>query len=206
MGDKSHKGDFTAGAVSYIEGLVGERLTGQPAREEFNTIYTDKGNSTEPEAIEYFCNSNSKIALRDTERGGTHKFIKYDDYCACTPDALIASTAADAIFNHSGESIKVAPLEVKCPSVLSQYIKLFKCNTPEDLKRTEKLYYYQIVSQLIFCDSLVGYFAAYNEFFPIKMKVITFRKMDLIVEIKNVLDTLHYAKIEIEKTMKLFNQ
>lgn len=201
---KSDKGEFTKGAITYIEGLAGERLTGIPARQEFFNDATDHGNATEPEAILHFEETSKKTVLRDTRRADTHRLIIHDEYCACTPDALVCTTNIDSIFDETGEKLKVAPLETKCPQMHHRYIKLFKCMSHQDLKIVAPGYYWQVVTQMVFCESLIGYFSAYNASFPIKSRIITFKASEIIEDVKKLKDTLHYAKEELNNCLNIF--
>lgn len=200
---KSHEGKFTANAMTYIEGLAGEILTGVPAQQEFFTNDTDHGNATEPEAINHTASLLGLNILRNSERGGTNRLIINDEYSGCTPDALLSKYENDKIFDETGGFIKVDPLEVKSPARHHRFIKLFRCNTPEDLKKTESIYYWQVITQMMFCDSLVAYFGCYNPYFPVPGKVITFRKKELMEDVKIFKCTLHFAKLELQKTVEM---
>lgn len=204
MSSKSHEGKFTEGAITYIENLAGEIITGKPMRAEFFTDATNHGNATEPEAIKRFCEVTHRSVLRNEDQNDTHRLIVNDDYSCATPDALLAMAEEKFLFDETGTKIKVAPLEVKCPLIHNRFIKLFKCITPQDLKKTEPLYYYQCLAQLIFCDSLIGFFAGYNFDFTTNMRIIEFKKMELRDEIKNFNLSLSYAKKELVKILEMF--
>lgn len=204
ISESSHLGKFTAGAITYIEGVAGEILTGTPAKAEFFNSNVDYGNAMEAESVSHFCEANGKNVLRDTHRNDTHRLIINDEFTACTPDALVCLSDLDHLFDETGTKLKVAPFETKCPPILHRFIKLYKCETPLDLKKTESTYYYQSLSQLMFCDSLIGYFAPYHPLFPKKQKVITFKKSELIEDIKKVSLTIEYAKKEVTKILSLF--
>lgn len=199
----SDKGVFTKSALTYIEGLAGEIITGIPAQEEFFTDATDHGNATEPEAIDYTASLLGLNILRNSERGGTNRLIIIDEYSGCTPDALLSKYENDKIFDETGGFIKVDPLEVKSPAKHHRFIKLFKCNTPQDLKNTEPLYYWQVITQMMFCNSLVAHFGCYNSSFPVPGKAITFRKMQLMEDVKKFTNTLHFAKLELKRTVEM---
>lgn len=202
----SDKGVFSAGAMTYIEGIAGEILTRQPFKAEFFNANVDHGNAMEPEAIAYFEKMQNKKVLRDLERADTHRLIIDGPYTACTPDALIAQATIDNIFDESGERLKVAPLETKCPPVHHRYIKLYKCLTPQDLLAVAPDYYWQVMTQMVFCESLSAYFAAYNPLFPEPMRVILFKKVDLLSDVGKLKNTLFYAMQELEKCLSLFNK
>jgi hypothetical protein len=205
IGEKSHLGIFPQTAITYIEGLVGELLTGLPAQEEFFNNATNHGNATEPEAIVYFANQLGMFPLRNADQGDTHRLILNDEHSGCTPDALLSKYQdVSKLFDETGTKIKVTPLEVKCPPIHHRFIKLFKCETAFQVKKTEPLYYWQVITQMIFCDSLNAYFGVYSPFFPIPGKLIEFKQVELMEDIKKFNLTLHYAKLELEKTLKLF--
>lgn len=203
MSAKSHKGVFTKGAISYIQGKAGEVVTGKPAKEPFHNANTDWGNATEAEAIDFFCAEIGRPALRNSERGDTRFLIIQDEFLSATPDALVCDTTLERIFNAEKTHLKVSPLEIKCPPILHRFIKLYNCKTSADLKQTEPLYYYQVLSQMIFCESLTAFFACYHPDFPKKMGSIVFNKIDLVDEVKRVNQTLYYAKEEMKKLITI---
>lgn len=198
----SAKGDFGQTAITYIESMAGEKVTGQPAKHEFSNVYTDSGNAMEQEAIKYFCKVMNKEVLRPAGRFDSHTLIHHDDYCCCTPDALICMAPKERLFTENGLEVKVAPLETKCPPVLHRFIKLYKCKTPKMLKDTEWDYYWQVIFQMICTGSLIGYFAAYNPHFPNPMRIIEFKKMELAEDFKLANATLHHAKKLYDKTIE----
>jgi hypothetical protein len=204
ISEKSHEGRFTLQAMTYIESIAGEHITGTPAKADFRTDYTDWGEATEAEAIACFQQMTGKQVLRNTDRMDTHRLIIEDEFSACTPDALVCMAKEQHIFDETGTKLKVAPLETKCPAVLSRFIKLYRCLTPSDLKKVEPLYYWQVLTQMLFCGSLIGYFGAYNPHFPVKMRIIEFKQMDLTDDIKKLKATLQHAKKEVENIASLF--
>lgn len=203
IGEKSHLGIFTKNAMTYIDGLAGEILTGEPAQEEFFTDATEHGNANEPAAIEYNAGLIGLNILRNSERGGTNRLIINDEYSGCTPDALLSKFENEKIFDSTGEFLKVDPLEVKSPKKHHRFIKLRKCKVPLDLKKAEPIYYWQVITQLCFCDSLNAYFGCYNDSFPVPGSYIHFKKIELMDDIKIFNATLIHAKREIIKTVEM---
>lgn len=204
IGEKSQLGIFPQTAITYIEGLAGELLTGLPAQEEFFTNATNHGNATEPEAINYFSDQLKMFPLINSDRGDTHRLILNDEHSGCTPDALLSKHQdMNKLFDETGTKIKVTPLETKCPPVHHRFIKLFKCETPLQVKKTEPLYYWQVITQMLFCGSLNAYFGIYNPFFPVPGRLIEFKQIDLMDDIKKFNLTLQFAKLELEKTVNL---
>lgn len=137
-------------------------------------------------------------------REDTHRLIKFDEYTACTPDALVAMTTEARLFQEGDRRVNVAPLETKCPPVLHRFIKLFRCKTPQELKKVMPDYYYQVMFQMICCESLKGFFAVYHPKFPVKMRVIQFNKIDMRDEFKKFANTLAFAVKEVQNIEAMF--
>lgn len=205
ISETSENGKFSSGAITYLDGIIWEIATKKPAKNPFNTESTDRGNALELEAVQYLSKQLGKPLLRGVDTGDTHRFIEVDDLFACTPDALICLADEKNLFDETGKFLKVAPAEVKCPAVPTQFMKLYKCKTPEELKVAEKLYYWQAITQLVGCDSLNGWFGIYHPEAPVKMRVIEFKKRDLIEDIKVHKKTLYHAKEYIRKELAAFN-
>jgi len=204
IGEGSDTGKFSKGAITILEGLAGERITGIRAKEEFFTNATNHGNATEPESIDAFCQYTGMSVLRNEEVGDTHRLIRYDEYCCCTPDSLILNNPK-APFNEAGTHLNVSTLECKNPLVHNQFIKLYKCLTPADLKRNLPLYYWQVVCQILFCDVLKGFFCAYSPIFK-KIRIIEFKKIELMDDIKKAKLTTEFAKKEIQNIVDLLSR
>lgn len=184
MGEKP----FTQGAISYIYRKVGEELTGVPARDSVDTPATIHGNVFEPEALRKY---KAKMGI---EFLVTQKLIYGEsERFSSTPDAIeILSERSDC------EGYNVKPIEVKCPPTYDAYIGLCMCNTPADLKKHEKSYYWQLIDQVDTCGALGGTFICYHPDFQIgQMKIIEFRIMEQIGNVfplKNDLDFLRERK------------
>lgn len=202
----SDEGYFSAGAITYLEGLAGEIITGKPAQEEFFTNATEHGNAHEAEAVVFAAQKVGLNVLRNSERGGTNRLIIQDEYSGCTPDALLTKYEGNNVFDESGNFLKVSTLEVKCPPTHHRFIKLMKCDTSKSLKDTDKIYYWQVITQMSFCDVLEGYFACYNPDFPIKGKVIKFSKMELREDFKFFSKTLKHAIVELKNIVELLKK
>lgn len=203
ISEDSHKGKLTAGAITHIEGIAGEIITGQPAKREFFNEDVNYGNAMEAEAVADFEKATGRVVFRDPNRGDTHRLIIHDEYSACTPDALVCLAPLESIFDETGEKLKVATFETKCPPIHHRFIKLYKCTTPEMLKAAQKEYYWQVLTQMHHCDSLMGFFSCYNPSFPNPRRIITFKKSLLVDDFKKLNDTLYYAKQELIKTVEL---
>lgn len=203
MSENSHLGIFTKQGLTYLQGLAGEIITGMDAKQEFFTDATNHGNATEPEAIEIACQQLGKVALRNDDRADTHRLIINDELTAVTPDALIATHSdINKLFDETGTKLKVYTMETKCPMAHHRFIKLYECLTPADIKKAEPLYYWQKIAQVVWCDVLMGYFVIYSPYFR-KIRIIEFKKMDLLSDIKKFNQTIEHAKSKLQEYINL---
>jgi len=170
-------------AISFIYRKVGEEISGLPCRDDIDTQATRHGNLYEPEALKIYAERNNLPYLV------TQTLISPpDSRFSGTPDALIIKAETETHYS-------VETLEVKCPYSYDGYIKLFLCNTPEDVLKTEKKYFWQVIDQMTLCDALMGYLIIYQPLFKSgQMKVIPFRKLHLLP----FFDKLKQRKIEAE--------
>lgn len=169
----SSKGFLTEGCLTYIYRKVGEVITNLPARNfgsgnELNTEATIWGLVNEADAVKKFCIykgfqfviCQQLIAIEGTRYGST-------------PDGLI-------VHNESVDETQynVSPVEVKCPPTFANYIGLALCRTPQDVKREDSKYYWQVLDQMDNCDAMIGYFVAYHpDFKQGNLNVVEFRRM-----------------------------
>jgi hypothetical protein len=141
-----------SGFLKYVRMKVGEEMTGKSCKTEVNNESVWHGNLYELEALKEF----KKAGGIDFE---FIQFLVYDEnslFC-CTPDAMIAIRESP-----DGSQYEVEPVEVKCPPTYDNYIALYECESPQDLKKTDSKYYWQVIDQMDNCGSLVGHFVAYH--------------------------------------------
>lgn len=140
------------GGLKYVYKCVGEEISGIPIEKDFINSSIAHGRLHEVEAVE-------KALLHIGENLlYMKKFIWSDDgRNGSTPDVLI-------IRDETEDWLEVETLEVKCPETYEAYIELALCQTPEDVKKTESKYYWQILHQMYVADAKVGYFIAYHPF------------------------------------------
>jgi hypothetical protein len=173
-----------AAGMKYIWRKVGEELTGVPCRTEITTSATEHGHEFEPENIRNF---------------GIHMGLDFvviqklivpvGQRIGSTPDALIiVKESADQL------SYQVKTVEAKCPPSYDNYIQLWNCSTPEEIKRVERKYYWQVIHQMHTCDALEGYLSIYHPFFKAgQLNIIQFKKVNLIQDFKLLKDRLILA-------------
>jgi len=159
---------LTTGCLSYIYRKVGEILTGKSVKSDLEMDALRWGAYYEADAIK--------------------KFAKWKglEYMVCQqlitePNSRFGSTPDGIIVNRESSCktmYDVTPVEVKCPPTYTNYVGLALCKTPQDLKREDRCYYWQVLDQMENCDSLEAYFVSYHpEFKQGNMNIIHFRKM-----------------------------
>lgn len=159
---------FTDGSTRYIRERVGEELTGRPADKEIDTEATRWGLLHEEAAIRKF---------------GIKKGLQFvvvqqlitnpEDRFGSTPDALILLRESPDKTEYEVETV-----EAKCPPSFDAYIGLFECETPLDVKKENRIYYWQVVDQIQQCGAKQGHLVIYHPDFKAgNHKSITFDPM-----------------------------
>lgn len=161
--------------LNYIYRKVGEELTGMPCRKEISTEATEHGHEYEPENIREFGKAMG-IEFLVTQA----LIIDQSGKFGSTPDAMwIVGERSDEL------SYDVFTMEAKCPTAYDNFIHLWNCKTPAELKKKNKIYYWQVLHQMRMAGALRGYLSIYNPFFKSgKQNIIEFRKTELISEFK----------------------
>ena len=174
--------------INYLYRLVGEELKGTPSRKEISTDATEHGHEYEPENLREF----GKIM--GLEFLITQKLLIDGPRVGSTPDALIPIREST-----DKTSWQVETVEAKCPVADDKFIHLWNCTTPEQLKRVNKIYYWQVIHQMKVADALKGYLSIYNPFYRAgKQRIIEFRKMELVTEFK-------LAEARTTEAIQIFN-
>lgn len=156
---------FGSGAMRYVREKVGEEMTGKSAKTEIDTDATRWGTFHEAEALTKF----GKVI-------GIDFLVTQQLVCdpesrfGCTPDGLIVIRESPDQTEYEVETV-----EVKCPPTFANYIELFECETPMDLKKANSTYYWQCLDQMLICESLNHHFVAYHpDFRRGNLKVLSF--------------------------------
>lgn len=185
---------LTEGSMSYIRRKVGEELTGNPAREDIDTDATRHGLQHEEAAVRKFGLKmgiefvvvQQLISIPNTRFSGT-------------PDALIFLRVS-----LDGLEYDVETVEVKCPPSFDGYISLFECDTPEQLKKVKREYYWQVLDQMELCGAKRGHFVIYHPDFKAgNHKSIIFNPLDPVIVIKDKKEVKTFPIHEDMKTLRL---
>jgi hypothetical protein len=189
-GDK----DITEAGRRYVYRKVGEELTGKPCRNEISTEATEHGHLYEPEAILKF-GQHMQLDFLVTQK----LIVPPDSRQGSTPDAIwVVKESEDKT------AYNVRTVEVKCPPSFDNYICLWNCNSPADVKRVEKKYYWQVMHQMYVCQALDGYLVVYHPHFRAgQMNIIHFRKLNLLPEFKLLDARLKEAELVFDQQRSL---
>lgn len=162
---------FEDGAINYIRRKVGEELTGKSSKGDIDVEATRWGNFYEADALKKFAIQKGVELLVAQQL-----ITETQDRFGCTPDGLIPLRISPDETEYEVETI-----EIKCPPTFDNYIRLFECETPQDLKNESKQYYWQCLDQLDNCEALVGNFVVYHPDFKAgNMRVIRIEAMQSV--------------------------
>lgn len=176
--------------IRYIYRKVGEELTGKPCRKEISTEATEHGHINEPLNLRKFA------SILGLEYLVTQKLIiPIGGREGSTPDAIIPKSERS-----SKDGYDVTTVEAKCPSSYDNYIRLWKCKTPQDVKKANSTYYWQVLHQMRVCGALDGYLTIFHPDFKAgDINIVKFKKVDLLSDFKTLND-------RVEEAVKIFNE
>lgn len=163
---------LTTGCKSYIYRKAGEILTGKSA----------KGDEIDTDSMRWGAQHEASAVRKFAKKMGFEFVVcqqlitEPDSRYGSTPDGIIPIRESLDETQYEVETV-----EVKCPPTYTHYVKLALCETPQDVKKVNPEYYWQVLDQMLMCDSLKGYFIVYHpEFKKGNMRIIEFRKMEKV--------------------------
>lgn len=193
---------WTTGCQTYIYRKVGERVTNKSAvssdYDQSSMVSAMRwGNEYELEAVRRFAKFKElpfivyqKLILEETGMFGS------------TPDGLIINKESSDRLEYD-----VSTIEVKCPPTYHNYIRLALCKTPQDIKRESAQYYWQVLDQMLICQSMYGYFIVYHpDFKQGNMNVVEFRKMQKVDGAYPLVEDLKFLAIRKQMAIDKFNE
>lgn len=166
---------FTDQSLAYIRRKVGEELTGKPAKEDIDTNATRHGLMHEATAVRKF---GKQVGLEFiiVQQLITDPATRFGS----TPDGLIVLRESP-----DKTEYEVETLEVKCPPSFDGYILLYECETPGDLKKKKREYYWQVLDQMLQCGAKQGHLVIYHPDFKAgNHKTITFNPLHPVLTSK----------------------
>jgi hypothetical protein len=143
---------FSQIGETYLLSRVAEIMTmEQVDGERINTDSMEWGNSQEPYAIKEFEKRYKDLIV--TYYGVVNpKFVEYNDMCGGSPDAIFTTQTGDG-----------GIIEIKCPSNSTEHIRhRKKVRCPASLLELSPKYYWQMVANMLFTETRIGYFVSYD--------------------------------------------
>jgi len=138
-------GNLSQGAMTYVLECVAERLTGQKAKEDFTSKFTEWGNDHEPIAKGIY-NSVFEVVIADTG------YIEWQHNAGGSPDGLVCEDGL---------------VEIKCPYTITSHLE-HKLNDLADKPE----YYWQCLGYLLITGREWIDFISYSPHYPAKLQLI----------------------------------
>lgn len=189
------------GGMTYIRNKVYEKITGKSSERNINTEATIHGTFNEPFSLqEYQRNHDIPMIITD-------KHIVYDSIFSVTPDGLLIRDLK-FIDNEKGE-YNCETIESKSFMTPSTHMQHVECKTPYDIKTINSPLYWQVISQMYFCNVLRGNAIFFHPDFPETSKYrsghVQFRKVEMKTEFDffagrlEEARTIYNSKLEFSK-------
>lgn len=171
------------GGNTYIRSKVHEKLTGISTEKNFDTEDTIFGITNEPFSINNYAKKyNAPLII-------VSKHIVYDELFTATPDFFV-------INKDYGDNYDCETGETK--SYRTNHLLMCECDTPPCIKKVNKQLYWQVISQMMFANVIVGNATFYNPEFEgtkaLQHRVV-FRKIDLMTDFKLLKNRMEEARI-----------
>jgi len=140
-------GNLSDGAMTYVYECLAERITGQRAKDEFTSKYTEHGIDNEPIAKAIY---NEVFACKIEDSA----YIEYGENAGGSPDGLVG---IDGL------------IEIKCPYTITSHLE-HKLENLIDVGKKE--YYYQCLGYLLITGRKWIDFVSYHPAYPGKLQIV----------------------------------
>ena len=179
-------GKLSQGAMTYVMEKVAERITGKPAKDEFDSKYTQWGEEHEPLAKSIY----EAVFDRKVKLSG---FIEYGDHAGGSPDGLVMD---DGI------------LEIKCPYTITSHLGHLMLSNADDLKADKPEYYWQCLGYMLITGREWCDFISYHPHFParLQLKRITIVAASVKDDMERLYMKLCVAREEFNSLLNLIKQ
>lgn len=154
-------GNLSDGAMTYVLECVAESLTGQRAKDEFTSKFTDWGVQHEPIAKAIY-EQVFKCKVTDTGH------IAYDKHSGGSPDGLVGEDGL---------------IEIKCPYTITSHLE----HSQKELKDKPE-YFWQCLMYLLITGRKWIDFISYHPAYPGKLQIV--RKRLIASELQSELERL----------------
>lgn len=172
---KSKSEELSKGAITYIMECAAEKLTGLPAKDEFNSRYTDWGVENEPIAKGIY---ESVFETKVSNTG----YIAHGENFGGSPDGLIDADGG---------------IEIKCPYTITQHLY----NRMLVDLRSEPEYWFQVVGYLLITKREWFDFVSYHPSFPAKHQLKRIRIAAKDIDFKPIENKLKIATNKLNQIL-----
>lgn len=172
---------LAAGAITYIEEVIGELITGRSADSEKHTKEMEHGVLYEPEARRMY----ERVTGNEVQEVGIRTYGKY---VAGSPDGLVR---------------KDGGIEIKCPYSDHGHVKNLRIANWQELKEERKDHYWQCISGMLINNREWWDYVSYSPFFPTKtcIKIIRIPREEVMDDIRLLAVKLKAAEKTIEEIL-----
>ena len=174
------------GAITYIEEVVGEIMTGEPADTQVTTKDMEHGILYEPVARELY----ERVQQCVVTVVGSIPYDKLPKYVSGSPDGLIGT---------------VGGVEFKCPRSNAIHLANLRLDDYIDLKNKRKEAYWQCISGMLINNRQWWDFVSFSPFYPTvrtQMKIIRIHRAQVMTDLSLLAIKLKYGVIEIENILE----
>jgi len=180
---------FGEGAKTAIMKVARQSYTMFNMEDKVETYDMRVGIAKEPECFAFYKRLIGLEAL--THHGGANPIFKhFTNDSGCSPDCTAPIPDTDKISFGA---------EFKNPSGETHFKYLFDIEKQEDLKKVKPEYYTQVQFSMMCYDVDIWHWASYNEFFPLKERM-------LILEVKKDFQFCNNLEIRLMQASKLKNK
>jgi len=180
---------LSEGAITYIEEVATEILTGQSADDERTTKEMEWGILYEPQAVKMY-ERVSQVVVTET---GSLKYPALPKYVSGSPDGLIGEYGG---------------LEIKCPYNNVHHLKNIRMRDWQDLKKLRPTYYWQVISGLLITGRKYWDFMSYSPNYPLRLQVgiVRIKYEDVQEDVRHLAIKLKFAVRELENILEQFQE
>ncbi|WP_312697000.1 lambda exonuclease family protein [Sphingobacterium mizutaii] len=167
------------GAITYIEEVIGEILTGRSADPEYHSKEREHGVFDEPQARKMY----ERVTGNKVHEVGIRTYSKY---VAGSPDGLVEESGGT---------------EFKCPYTDHNHVKNLRLANWQELKKERKEAYWQCISGMLINKRSWWDYISFSPFFPMKTCIKIIR-----IEREEVMEDLRLLAIKLKAAEKMIDE
>jgi len=179
---------LSEGALTFVETVAGEIITGESADVDISTKEMEWGILHEPMAVKLY----EKVMNVKVQEVGSLSYAPLKKYVSGSPDGLIETDGG---------------LEVKCPFKNHIHLRNLRMKTWEDLKKIRPKYYWQCIGGLLITGRKYWDFVSFSPNFPgaLQLGIVRLHYEDVQEDIRHLAIKLKYSVKELELILEELN-